>query len=74
MTAAAVETAEAALPGARLMTATASFNVFAADLPLLLDTTDRRATRTRASVYVGCSQAGRGVTSRLAAHFGKVRG
>lgn len=73
MTAAAIDRAEAELPGARLMTATSSFNLFAIDQPVLLDTSDWRATRTRASVYVACSQEERGVTTRLAAHFGKER-
>jgi len=74
MTAAAQAQAQRLAPGSRLLTATASFDIFATELPLELDATDACATRTRASVYVACSQAGRGVTSRLAAHFGRPRG
>lgn len=73
MTAAACAEAERVATGARLMSATASFDIFATDLPLQLDAADSRSTRTRASVYVACSQAGRGVTSRLAAHFIRPR-
>jgi acyl-coenzyme A thioesterase PaaI-like protein len=72
MTAAAIDRAAVDLPGARLASATASFNLFAIDQPLLLDSSDYRATRTRASVQIACAQEGRGVTSRMTAHF--VRG
>jgi len=73
MLAAATARANREAPGLRLATATASFDLFAVDAPVILDTKEWRATRTRLSVYVPCAQDGRGVTSRLAAHFIKDR-
>ena len=52
-----------------LATATASFDIFADDQPLQIEVQAMKRTRTRASIYLTCSQGERGVTSRLAAHF-----
>ena len=69
MAAVAIDRVRLEAPNARMATATASFDIFADDQPLQIEVQAMKRTRTRASIYLTCSQGERGVTSRLAAHF-----